>query len=326
MANIGSAGNFRKLAIQLIVSVFVAILLSYPAFSNIELNQLWEIGSSFNGAYVLLSIMCFFIRAFARSYRLKSLSRSQEPHINFFAMICLQSFFMLILPAALGEIALVYLMNKLQKMPGSTAFASVTVARVFDLGIYLLVMTLLFLSISTNIPFAIKAVLTVGLAAFLIVIFIIVRILKRKQFIFYSENSSGFRRKIGIFLQQYLAALKEIDRQGSLCTLISTSVLVFIMNLAIMTFNIKAFNDSIAIDNIIQFNLLATPMYFLPIKGIGNLGTHEAVYFYGLQIVGVGEDLSSVLGVATHSLDLVLVSISAIVGLSILALNRLVRR
>ena len=56
----------------------------------------------------------------------------------------------------------------------------------------------------------------------------------------------------------------------------------------------------------------------LPVKGIGNFGTHEAVYFFGLQLFGVSEGRSSALSLATHSLDFVLVGISATVGIGML--------
>lgn len=315
-----------RLIRRLALPILLAVVLTYPVLKQLHIEQLKEVFVSFNWLFFAGSLACLFLRSYARALRLRVLSGSQESTGSFFAMISLQSFFLLMLPVALGELALVYLMNKINRVAGSKGMASVTVARVLDLGLYLL-LAMAFLSFAaTGLPSALKWGGLGLTAAFVVACLLGWALLRGRGQISASPQGPGLVARLKGYLLSYLEALRQVVQQGRGLILFLCSLSILVLNLAVMTCNIKAFDSSIPMLKIILFNIIATPLYMLPVKGIGNFGTHEAVYFFGLQLFGVSEGRSSALSLATHSLDFVLVGISATVGIGMLLVMKKRRR
>ena len=118
------------------------------------------------------------------------------------------------LPVALGELALVYLMNKINRVAGSKGMASVTVARILDLGLYLL-LAMAFLSFAaTGLPSALKWGGLGLTAAFVVACLLGWSLLRGRGRISASPQGPGLVARLKGYLLSYIEALRQVIQQG----------------------------------------------------------------------------------------------------------------
>ena len=117
-----------KLASIILTVILVAILLS-----QINPRTITTALTSINPIYIIIGFFFYLGSYIFRALRFYILLNKQIRVKSLFTIVCVHNMMNNILPVRTGELAYIYMLKKLHTKPTSEGFATLMVARVFDL-------------------------------------------------------------------------------------------------------------------------------------------------------------------------------------------------
>lgn len=314
-----------KLASIILTVILVAILLSQinPSTITTALTRI-------NPIYIIIGFFFYLGSYIFRALRFYILLNKQIRVKSLFTIVCVHNMMNNILPVRTGELAYIYMLKKLHTKPTSEGFATLMVARVFDL----ITVSLLFLVAATCVenlsPMVYNALWVIVGFLLLVVLMLVILMCSGEWLIGVIEGVATLCKAERLHWVQYL--LKKMNEiTGSFRRLKSRRIIgwMFFLSLPIWLLLymlnyvlIVAMGIDIPVWCLIlasTFSVFAEKV--LPFQGIGSFGTVEAGWTVGLLSVGVPKELAITSGFAIHIVVLVYFLILGVFGLAIIKLR-----
>jgi hypothetical protein len=142
----------KKIGISLFVGTVVSITTLYFAFRNVPIKELIEYLTTINYLWIIPTVVAILFAFGLRAARWRFILASNYPVGFWQAFHPLMIGFMIncVLPGRVGEFARPLVLNRKEAVPISTGLATVSVERIFDL----IILLLLFLAVSSFIRIA----------------------------------------------------------------------------------------------------------------------------------------------------------------------------
>lgn len=233
-----------------------------------------------------------------------------------FNTLCLQSSLNLLLPYGLGDVALIYLIQKRHQVTGHHSTTTVVFGRYLDMA----VLCLCFMGAMTfewnHWPWEVLIVIGV-LGSGLLVISVVALALLR-----WSTNERLARSRLGQVLLRhgnlFCDALHTMLAGRALVPAILWTLGMWICMYFLYYSSLRALGTVLAPMSALLLYILLSLMYILPVRGVGNLGSHEAGWFFALRILQVDTSRAAVLSFGTHILFMgAYISVAMVAGTDI---------
>jgi hypothetical protein len=312
----GDRRNYKK---TVSVSLLLSISLGYLVLREMDLEETKKILLDWRWEYTPLLLSLAALKNLVRGLRLYAMHPRGASRRAYFCAISAQNFFFLALPAVLGEVSLVYILRRVLKVDLRQSMTNVAIVRLFDIAVYVL-----FSSIIIAVTWGDESrMLLTGmffLAAALVTILAAFHFLSRHEWP--ASPGRGFSHFAERQLKLFKASVLTVSNRAVLVQVAAYTVVNYVLNLSIFVLVLRSFSADFPLLNGIILNIFTTPIFLLPVKGIGNFGTHEAAYFYGLQLLDVSKLHAIGIALGTHAIDLGLGLVMTLVGLAgLLALS-----
>lgn len=257
---------------------YVIVQINWDSF----INNIGDI----NYYLIFIGILMYLMSYVFRTLRLKIILNDGELHIrDLLSITLLHNLYNRILPARLGDLTLIYFLNRYSKNTIGDSINLFVILRIYDLMI-----SILFLSISYTIIFGIDFVsmlLGILLIVLVFILFkpsigikILVNIIDRlpQRYKILSKIKSKF------FLINEKNKLLEKNKVRAYLFLYSFSIWSSILILFFLL--LESINYNYGFWNTIFSSTVANFSWILPINGIGGFGTMELGWGYAFSILG----------------------------------------
>ena len=279
--------------------------------SQVDLKGLWAWLIRADPWWLLVGGIAYLINNLIRSYRLVEITRLPVRRTPGMLVIVLAvSLANQILPARLGELTYVYLAHKSPDLSAGKGFASLLVARLFDLGAIGLLFLIGTLPQLDQLPHETVVYLWLAAACMGSVIAILVALVIWRQ----SLCRLAFRLVNLFKLPGRPTILRTIqDVETSLGTMSSSLLLgktlvsscaIWLSNFAMLYLLLISLDVSTTFSQTVIQATFAALTSIIPINSIGNFGTMEAGWAAGSILTGVDPDAAIMTGFAIHLLAL----------------------
>jgi uncharacterized membrane protein YbhN (UPF0104 family) len=287
-----------RMTLRITVSVAVSVILLVLCLRYLDLAKFTERIAEVSPGYFVASFACFFAYQVLRTFRFRMLAQVPAGLPSLFNTLCVHSFLNTNLPAGLGELALAYLLKKFHFVEYNRGLAAISAARVVDLGLFCII---IFAVVSLGLFDAPEELYWVLGGLGLILIFVLAIIFLLHRFLPYLDQSkpTWWVKCLG-FVRSYVANLVLLREQHIARPVALFSLGMWFLLYLYFVFTIKALHFDIPIFNILLLYLLIFPMNILPVKGVANLGTHEAAWFIALSLLGMSPGDSATLAFGSH--------------------------
>jgi len=295
---------------KIIISALVTLGLVIMIWRYLDFEHLTRVLVHLRWPWFAMSVAMLGFAQWLRACRLHRLLHISGGRWRLFNTICLYGLLSNTLPTGLAEPSLVYLLKKKHDIPLYSGTAVLLAVRLADLMIMSVLLLIVSLSARRRLP--VEIVLFSGLfLAVLLAVLGLGRIWLENQGIF--QRIKG-PRLMG-WLSKHLAALAQafesIRVPGSLGPLVVYSVSVWLVMYLCHLAMIYALGVRLSGYAVMLLYLLTFPVKLLPIRGVGDFGTHEAVWFVASIILGLEAADSALLGFGTHIIFLMAIVITA---------------
>ena len=309
-----------KKAAKILISVVLTVTLCYLVWRSLDLKALVKVLKDIDGFWLTDAIAVFMSYQVLRAFRFKLLINANAKAVpSLISTMCWHGFFNNVLPLGLGESSLVLLLRGLHHVPLTSGVALLLTVRVLDLAIFVI----LFLAIAVFwiqlIPSQFILVM-VGVLAALAILVGIGLYLVGYGGVHFQTSTSTLRGRIHDLAKRFRTAIQEVKQKRIWLPLILYSTAMWAAMYFFMFCTIYALNYHLSFFVVLMLYLLVFPVNLLPIKGVGNFGTHEAAWYISLQIMGVQSTDAAILGYGSHLIYLSIILLSAVLG-SILYLS-----
>lgn len=240
------------------------------------------------------------------------------------ATMCLHGVARKILPVWVGEAAGVWMFRRRHGVSYGRGTASIVMARMLDLS--LVAGAALVLVLVLGLPGALPgwAGWTFGaLVATGVALLSVVGRLDR-----WLAGVSVARRPLVVlhrFTSELAIAVREGTTVGVLLPAAGASLLMWIaMYLQHYSF-IVALGFPLSATDVLWIQILLVPIQLLPVRGLADLGTHEAGWFVGAALVGLSGTAAAELAIGTHLLAFVAAGVYMMAATAVMTAERLCR-
>ena len=246
-----------------------------------------------------------------KGLRIRLLAGIGDPAAPLFFTQCIHAVLNNLLPSGLGELAFVYLLKRLHGVKYHFGTVAVVIGRILDLSVFSLLFLILIVLMRRELPFAVvlvmSAVAGVGLGA-IAVLMMASRSMRRMQ-----KFTQRHSERLAHHVNQIGHALEITRSAGGYSTVLVYSILMWALMYLFFVFVVYALNAPLSPLTVLWVYLLAFPVNILPIKGVANVGTHEAVWFIALRLVDVEADVAAAVSFGSHALFLVVVGLTGVI-------------
>jgi len=321
---------FKHKIFKLIVSAGITALLVYLVVIQFPTISFRDFFNNINLVWLLPVIGLYLVSTILRAYRYQLLGLRSVGLFRLVNVGFIHFFLSGILPFRSGEFSFVYLINKDGKTHISKNISALMLARIMD---FFAVVISLIVSLVVVFPEKIKELDSIVVSAFAVLFFLFLvviillfatekigsvikfftRLLIRKQEL--SEKILQRWRE----LSDSLLVLKDWKVFGKtlLVSMVSWALLYGIT--AMFLNSLGYFIDYWPAVFITSFPPIAS---LIPIGTIGNFGTVEAGWVFGLSALGFGLDLAVALSVALHILTILMQIIFSVISAAILKFSK----
>lgn len=315
-----SRGSSRKW-LSLGLSVLVSVGLLWAVVAQLRWRELLETLRAVDWWWVVAGTIMMLFYHWFRGERFRHLMRIPRSG-RMYTTMCLQSFFRKFLPSWLGEASQIWLLNRRHGATVPRGTALLLVARVVDLSIFLAALVLALAFTATRVEGTIAWVVVLLTLALVVVVGGLVLLLRFEAWV---DHASHHRSRpvawFAVKASQLIAGVREGAHAHVLLPVIAHSTAMWLLMYLRLFCFVHALGADLALLQIFWVFVLLFPMNLLPIRGVANLGTHEAAWFIGLSLVGVARERAAVLAVGSHLLIFVAVGVCLLVGLAGLAIE-----
>lgn len=299
-----------KPAVSLLMTVGLLLLV----VGHLDPGQLKDTLRSVSGRWMAFSLGAFLVYQVFRTLRFDLLIENTGGRVRLFHTQCLHSFFNGFFPAGLGEGVFVFLLRRLHAVPLSSGISTVFVVRILDLLIFVAIFLILLIRHYRQIPAAVViGMLAVGVACILVV----GGALKAERIPFLPGRGLIISRqgRVTRFVREVFTEFKRMLGSERIGRLILFSVLMWGAMFVFFFTVVHALGFGYHWYEVLVIYVMLVPFDLLPIKGIANLGTHEAAWVLALMLIGVGQNEATVLAFGSHILFLTVTTLQVILPL-----------
>lgn len=304
--------------------LFVSIFLVYFLLRHTEITSIQhviDIFSKIQPVYIIISILLYFLSNYLKALRffilLENFGINKE---LLFGIVSYQNFFNLILPARTGELTLIYYLKKLANINISRGFYSLLFTRIVDL----VVVAVIFI-VSSFIKWHLSGsniLLIIALIVLLFSVFFMFKldsiiILIKKVFVFFSKFTKKVNKpyiqKIILSIDNFLTELIKLQQGQKYLKILFISIVIWLNLYLIFYYNIHAFIDGIAFNDVLIGATGAILTNVLPINSFGSFGTLETGWTGGFLLIGMSLSDAIITGFGSHIIMLLSAVIIVIV-------------
>lgn len=242
--------------------------------------------------------------------------------IALFATLCLHGAMRKILPAWIGEGVGIWLFRSRHAVHPGAGSASLLLGRTLDLGL-VFVVVLVLLAAGTH-PAGLPGILIWGLFGVVAVAVVGLALIP----VFDARFSPRWMGKTGWrgFLGRFLAEMAGSVSAARTCRIfLPTAISTLLMWLA-MYFRHYAFVHALGFPlsptDVAWMQLVVVPIQLLPIRGVADLGTHEAGWYAAASLVGLAAGDAALVALGTHMLAFLAAGTYFIAALGIIGFER----
>ena len=285
---------------RVVLSVLLTVVLVAIVWQFVDSDNLLQMLGAIRWSLVWIALGIFLLYQWLRALRLRLLIGTDSTVFEVFNTQCVHAFLNSTLPAGLGEVALIWLLRHRHGVRLHLGAAGVLIVRGMDLFLYAALFFVLLLVYRDAIPPEVVLVM-VGLVVFLMLAVGAIRMLSAEH-----AGAAWLRKRFKGHIDSMLQAFAEAGRKAIWFRLGLYSLAMWIAMYVFFVLIINALGYQLSWTNVLWLYLLIFPINLLPIKGVANLGTHEAAWFISMQILGMDPGPAAVLAFGSHILFLVI--------------------
>lgn len=296
---------------RLILSILITGIIISLLLLQISLKDLLTLLRAIDPLWVASGSISYLLAILFRALRFKWLTYSKRVHFSdLFRITAFYHLSLMVLPSKLGELSYPYFLNKISGMNVTEGLASLIVSRVYDF--FIVLMTLLFVSVGFQGLFKINPLLVIPLVVFLIG-FIVFALSYMSSFLRWFSNVFGriSRWRTGsrdvrfvLWVQKKMSEMAEdfyaIKARRTYFPVGLTSLASWVMIFWTFYAYMKGFGFELPFTKMIFGSTVGVIANALPISGIGNWGTLEAGWAAGFLIVGLSKEKAIATGFGIH--------------------------
>lgn len=312
------ASPWRIVVTLLLTAGLVALFLS-----QVSIGTIVTMLRSADPGLVLLATAAYALSYVGRAARWQILTPSKHiPAGPLMGITAVHNFMLRILPAKLGETSY-FVMMKTRGVPGTEAVAGLVMARIYDTAFAILffVLSLFFAhtafgrSATMNVIVAVVLLLVCGFALLrgsLIVRWtsaLAARLARASWFPKFLLGH-GVRRR----LDRLEGSLEEMQSIRHAPLLVFHTILVWVTSFLMTWWLLQAFGKPFGFWGTVFASTTAIVATLLPIGTLGNFGTQEAGWTFGMMLLGVDRETAIATGFSTHLVNVTLAAIFGLIG------------
>jgi glycosyltransferase AglD len=280
---------YRKLSAIIIPTLIAAGIILYMLLS--VWNQLLAALQHVVPFYLVPAVFVCFLAWILRGVRYKGILESLEVKTSLAvatACIFISQTANLIVPARLGDLVRVFILNHEHETPISTGISSLVVERLFDI-VMVALLGLITLPFVLNVPQWIFLLIVVPLGAGALFLLILIMI---------GKVSSKNR-----YIRLILTMLEEIRRASlnirSLFQFSVISVIIWLLDIAVCIFVVLMFGQQVSVPVVVLAIVIGNLVKAVPLTP-GGVGTYELAVALTFQLSGMEPALAFIIAVTDH--------------------------
>ena len=291
-----------RLWIKGIVSILIAFGLCLPLLRYVDLKTLIDVIGAASLLWIVGAAFAFGWYQWLRTQRFYLLVMPQGSRGLLFGTISIHTFLNGILPAGVGEGAFVYLLKRLHQVSFLRGTSSLLCARLIDLTLFCLLFFVVLFWVRHRLPGPLVwgMVLVVGLLA---------GVLASLWSAIFSRNWILKKLKIKSYrlyryFEEFNISWRRMSDKRVLRSLIGYSMAMWLAMYGFFFAVIHALRFELGAEDVLFLYIALFPVSLLPIRGVANLGTHEATWVAVLVALGMSLKEATTLAFSSHILFL----------------------
>ena len=328
----------RKGYFYFIISILISGLLIWYLISRINFEILKKTFINIYAPSLCIYIFLALIASWFRAWRYKFLLKPQPiTWGNIFLVTFIRNLFVDLLPARIGSLSYIYILNKRFTFTFEIATSTFLIAIVFDFLTLSPVLIGIMLIVSFGkISISISTLLFLALIFFIIIYFVLLNLEKiinlfTKIFNFLlkkikSERKEWAQRAVRKF---YLTSdsIRQIKARKIFWQIFFLSILIRMAKYGSLFFLLHAllFSHGFSLGDLSFSKLIlgvtgAEFSSILPVKGIGGFGTWESAWALSFKLMGFNPEIAIISGISLHLITQLFEYFLGILSIIILAL------
>lgn len=301
--------------LKLGLSLLVAVALAWHVSRYLDDDSLPALRARLRPEWLLAALGVFLIYQLIRARRFQLLVG--QPHLSLgglFDTMSIQGMLNMLLPAGLGEPALVLLLRRMHGVQAHRGLASLVAARLADLLLVSVLLPVFALVSPTPLPTQVFWLMVGLVGCFPLALLALVLVLRLRHL--------PWLRRLSHHGDRVVFALNEIRARGVMGRALLCSAGMVLCTYGLFLCTMRALGSPLDATLVAALYLIQFPVSLLPVKGVGNVGTHHAAWFYALLILGVERGEASLLAFGSHAVFFAVICAAA----GIAAVHHLLRR
>jgi uncharacterized protein (TIRG00374 family) len=310
-----------KYAVVLLCTLFlIAILLS-----QIHVQNLVGVLSRLSWQWFLVGLLLCVCNYSLRSLRFQLLISSKPvSFMNLLPVSFVHGMYNQLLPLRTGEISYMIILKKTHNVSLSEGFSTLFVARVFDLCVISVILTILSILYLDDLPndFLKYVVLISGMVIGFTVTLFFVKAIAWKIFRIVEKVFMLMRLEKSVFFGRLLRTMKEVTNvfhvirsQRNGAKILALTVLIWCSTFLILYVVLLSIGYPLNLWKVVFVNVAVIMTTLLPVQGFANFGTLEASWTVVFLWLGYSKDVAIVTAFGSHVVLLAYVICLGVMGL-----------
>ena len=285
-----------------IVSILIAFGLCLPLLRYVDLKTLIDVIGAASPLWLVGATFAFGWYQWLRTQRFYLLVIPQGSKGLLFGTISVHTFLNGVLPAGVGEGAFVYLLKRLHQVPFLRGTSSLLCARLIDLTLFSFLFFVVFFWLRHRLPEPLVwgMVLVVGLLVGMLA-FLWSAAFSRNWILKKLKIKS---HRLSRYFEDFNVSWRQMSDKRVLRSLIGYSIGMWLAMYGFFFAVIHALRFDLGAEDVLFLYIALFPISLLPIRGIANLGTHEATWVAALVALGLSLKEATTLAFSSHILFL----------------------
>jgi uncharacterized protein (TIRG00374 family) len=297
-----------------LLSLLVSCCIFVYLFTRITLNEIISAIAQIPLRAIVVFVLCSLAMSICRTWRYLLLLRpvnSQLRFISLFLVTLIRNFFSDLLPARIGTLVYIYIVNKRLNVPFSLAASSFAICFLFDIisvALLAIAVSFFYFADSTISALVMAAGVFLLLCSYLVLFFLPLFLVKLRKLI---DKFRIFQRRKGetikTRLDEIAIEIKSAKQKGIYGKIFILSLMVRIfkyLSLYVLFIGlIVGLGENVALFPLFKVfsgMIVAELSASLPISGIAGFGAYEGAWSLVFQLLGYSEKLSIVTSVSHH--------------------------
>lgn len=291
-----------------IVSVLFTAVFLYLLFTQVNLHDVLAAIAGASWKLVLFGFLLYCTSAYLRALRYRVLLQKRVPTRALFAAVTIQTMVINLIPNFIGEFSYLYLVKRLGGIRGGHAFASMVVARLFDLvAVFTLFLVFVFIpkdvsGFMLHVLWIMSLIIFVVLAIFLLLLFTKGRFCDALTRCFRTLRLTRIPMAALLLkkIREMSEALEETKSPRVLLSCFALSILIWLVSFTLAAVLIVASGYNLSFPIVAIGTAFSKLMSVLPVYGIAGFGTTEGFWSLGFMALGVDKGAAIVTGFGVH--------------------------